>query len=117
MREEIENRLNSGNAYCHSVQNLLSSCLLLKNIKVKMYTHLVLPVKREEATGDWRKLHSEELSDLDSLDIMQLVNSKRWKSLGSILHPGLVMVLWPGGYGPPLYSHNLTPILPSFWAP
>ena len=30
--EEIKNRLKSGNAYCHSVQNLLSPMLLSKNL-------------------------------------------------------------------------------------
>jgi len=34
IREEIKSRLKSGNACCHSVQNLLSSGLLSKNIKV-----------------------------------------------------------------------------------
>jgi hypothetical protein len=37
MQEEIKRRLNSGNACYHSVQNLLSSCLLSRNIKVKIY--------------------------------------------------------------------------------
>jgi hypothetical protein len=32
-------KLNSGNAYYQSVQNLLSSCLLSKNVKMK-YTRL-----------------------------------------------------------------------------
>jgi hypothetical protein len=31
IQEEIKRRLNSGNACDHSVQNLLSSCLLSKN--------------------------------------------------------------------------------------
>jgi hypothetical protein len=34
IQEEIERRLNSGNACYHSVQNLLSSRLLSKNVKV-----------------------------------------------------------------------------------
>jgi hypothetical protein len=34
---EINSRLNSGNTCCHSVQNLLSSCLLAKNIKIETY--------------------------------------------------------------------------------
>jgi hypothetical protein len=33
IRDEIESRLNSGNAYYHSVQNLLSSRLILKKTK------------------------------------------------------------------------------------
>ena len=35
--EEIKNRLRSGNACHHSVQNLLSSRLLFKNLKIKIY--------------------------------------------------------------------------------
>jgi hypothetical protein len=34
IQEEIKRRLNSGNACYHSVQNLLSSCLLSKKIKI-----------------------------------------------------------------------------------
>jgi hypothetical protein len=44
--EEIKRRLNLGNAYYNSVQNLLSSHLLSKNIKIKIYktkiVHVVL---------------------------------------------------------------------------
>ena len=36
--EEIKSRLRSGNACYHSVQNLLSSRLLPKNLKIKIYT-------------------------------------------------------------------------------
>jgi hypothetical protein len=35
---------NSGNACYHSVQNLLSSCLLSKNIKIRIYRTIILPV-------------------------------------------------------------------------
>jgi hypothetical protein len=35
--EEIRRSLNSRNAYYHSVQNLLSSCLLSKRLKAKNY--------------------------------------------------------------------------------
>jgi hypothetical protein len=35
IQEEIKRRFNSGNACFHSVQNLLSSCLLSKNIKLE----------------------------------------------------------------------------------
>jgi hypothetical protein len=44
MREEIKSRLNSGNACYHSVQSLLSSRLLCRNVKVKMYSTIILPV-------------------------------------------------------------------------
>jgi hypothetical protein len=35
-QEEIKWRLNLGNACYHSVQNLLSSCLLSKNVKIRI---------------------------------------------------------------------------------
>jgi hypothetical protein len=35
MNKEIKSRLNSGNACYHTVQNVLSSCLLSRNVKVK----------------------------------------------------------------------------------
>jgi len=37
-------RLKSGNACYHSVQNLLSSSLLSKNLKIKIYRTIILPV-------------------------------------------------------------------------
>jgi hypothetical protein len=96
MQEEIKRRLNSGNVCYHSVQNLLSSRLLSKNFKIRLYKTIILPValyeretwfltlreehrlklfvnwvlrrifgpKRDEVTGEWRKLHNEELHDL-----------------------------------------------------
>jgi len=44
IQEEIKNRFKSGNACCHSVQNILSSSLLLKNLKIKMYIIIILPL-------------------------------------------------------------------------
>jgi hypothetical protein len=44
MQEEIKSRLNSGNDCYHSVKSLLSSCLLSRNIKVKIYKTILLPV-------------------------------------------------------------------------
>jgi hypothetical protein len=42
--EEIKRRLSSGNECYHSVQNLLSSRLLSKNVKVRIYKTIILPV-------------------------------------------------------------------------
>jgi hypothetical protein len=96
MHEEIKSRLNSENACYHSVQSLLSSCLLSKNVKVKKNKTIILPAvfygcetwslifreehrlrvcenrvlrrifgsKRDEVTGEWRKLHNRELRNL-----------------------------------------------------
>jgi hypothetical protein len=44
MHEEINSRLNSGNACYHSVQSLLSSHLLSGNLKVKIYKTVILTV-------------------------------------------------------------------------
>jgi hypothetical protein len=72
------------------VQDLLSSSLLSKNTKIKIYRTVILPVvlywcetwsltlrekhrlrvfenrvpKKDEVTGDWRRLNKEELNDL-----------------------------------------------------
>jgi hypothetical protein len=43
VQEEIKRRLNYGNACYHSVQNLLSSRLLSKNVKVRIYKTIILP--------------------------------------------------------------------------
>jgi hypothetical protein len=44
IQEEINRRLNLGNACYCSVQNLLSSCLLSKNIKIRIYKTIILRV-------------------------------------------------------------------------
>jgi hypothetical protein len=44
IQEEIKRRLNFGNACYHSVQNLLSSRLLSKNKKIRIYKTMILLV-------------------------------------------------------------------------
>ena len=44
IHEEIKSGLKLGNACYHSVQNLLSSSLLSKNLKIKIYRTIILPV-------------------------------------------------------------------------
>jgi hypothetical protein len=44
MHREINSRQNSGNSCYHLVQSLLSSCLLSRNLKVKIYKTIILPV-------------------------------------------------------------------------
>ena len=94
-----------GNACYYSVQNLLSSSWLSKTLKIKIYRTIILTVvlygcetwslilreerrlrvlrrvfgpKRDEVTGECRKLHNEELSDLYSLpNIVLVVKSRR----------------------------------------
>ena len=44
IQEEINSRLKSGNACYHSVQNLLSSSFLSKNLKIKIYRTVIMHV-------------------------------------------------------------------------
>jgi hypothetical protein len=90
----------------------LSSRLLSRNVKVKIYKTIILPVvlygcetwsltlkeehrlrvfenrvlsiifgpKRDEVTGEWRKLHNEELNILySSQNIVRQIKSKRMR--------------------------------------
>jgi len=45
--------------------------------------------KRDEVTGEWRKLHTEELSDLYSLpNIVRVVKSRRMRWAGHVARMG-----------------------------
>jgi hypothetical protein len=44
IQEEIKRRLNLGNVCYHSVQNLLSSRLLSKNIRIRIYKTIIFAV-------------------------------------------------------------------------
>jgi hypothetical protein len=44
VQEEIKSRLKLGNACYYSVQNLLSSSLLSKNLKIRIYRTIILSV-------------------------------------------------------------------------
>ena len=44
IQEKIKIRLKSGNACYYSVQNILSSSLLSKNLKINIYGTIILPV-------------------------------------------------------------------------
>jgi hypothetical protein len=43
IQEEIESRIKTGNACYHLVQYLLSSSLLSRNLKIKIYRTIILP--------------------------------------------------------------------------
>jgi hypothetical protein len=44
IHEEIRSRLNSGNACYHAVQNILSPRLVSRNVKIKIYKTIILPL-------------------------------------------------------------------------
>ena len=44
IQEEIKSRLKSGTACYHSVQNLLSSSLISKSLKIKIHRTIIVPV-------------------------------------------------------------------------
>ena len=115
----ITSRLKSGNACYHSVQNLLSSSCLSKNIKIKVCGTIILPVlygcetwsltvreerrlrmfknrvlrrtgpKRNEVTGEWRKLYNKELNDMYcSPNIVWLIKLRKMRWAGHLARMG-----------------------------
>ena len=59
IREEIKSRLKSGNACYHSVSNLLSSSLLSKNTKIKIFRNIIFPIDFY-GCGTWSLTSREE---------------------------------------------------------
>ena len=44
----------------------------------------ILGPKRDEVTGEWRKLHNEELNLYSSLNIVQVIKSRRMRWAGHV---------------------------------
>jgi hypothetical protein len=50
---------------------------------------MIFGPKREEVTGEWRKLHNEELHDLySSPSIIRIIESRRMKWAGHVTRMG-----------------------------
>jgi hypothetical protein len=69
---------------------------LRENRKLRVFQNRVLRqilgLKRDEVTGEWRKLHNEELSDLYSSSyVIQLIKSRRIRWAGHVAHVGRVL--------------------------
>jgi len=122
--EEIKSRLRLGNACYNSVQNLLSSRLLSKNLKINIYRTIILPFvlygcdtwsltlreerklrvfenmvlrrifgpRRDEVTGEWKRLHNVERNDLYSTPkIVRVIKSRRMRWAGHVVRMGKEM--------------------------
>ena len=53
-----------------------------------MVLRRVFGPKRDEVTGEWRKLHNEELSDLPLPNIVRVVKSRRMRWAGHVARMG-----------------------------
>jgi hypothetical protein len=69
------------------------SLTLREEQRLRMFKHRVLRrifgPKRDEATGEWRKLHNEELDDLySSPNIIRVIKLRRMRWVGHVAHMG-----------------------------
>jgi len=76
--EENKSRLRSGNACYHSVQNILSSRLLPKNLKIKVYRTIILPIVLY-GCETWSLILREErkLSVFENMVLRRIFEPKR----------------------------------------
>ena len=77
----------------HGTTNIKWSLTLREEGRLRVFENRVLRrvfgPKRDEVTGEWRKLHNEELRDLYSLpNIVRLVKSRRMWWEGHVAHMG-----------------------------
>ena len=63
-----------------------------KERKLRVFENMVLRIfgpRRDEVTGEWRRLHNEELNDLySSPSIVRVIKSIRMRWAGHVAHTG-----------------------------
>jgi hypothetical protein len=83
MNEEIKARLNSGNACYHLVQSFLTYHLLSRNVKVKIYKTIILPVVLYVCETWCLTLRYEHrLRVLENMVLRRIFGSKRYGVTG-----------------------------------
>jgi hypothetical protein len=65
---------------------------LREKLRLRVFENRVLRrifgPRRDEVTGEWRKLHNEELNNLYSPNIVRVINSRRMKWAGHVARMG-----------------------------
>jgi hypothetical protein len=75
--------LNSGNISFYPVQNLLSSCLLLKNVKIRINETVILPVVLYECeTRSTTLMEEHGLRVLENRTLRRIFGPKKDKVAG-----------------------------------
>jgi hypothetical protein len=83
IQEEIKSRMKSGNACYPLVQNFLSSSLLFKNLKIKIYRTIILPVVLYGCEIWWITLREEQKPRLfENRALRKIFGPKRGKVKG-----------------------------------
>jgi hypothetical protein len=78
MHEENQSTLQSGNACCHSVQNLLSSSLLSKTIKTKIQRTVTLSVVLNEYENWSLTLKEEHTRRVFQNKVLSRIFGPKW---------------------------------------
>jgi len=80
---------------CETWSLTLSEEHKLRVFEKRVLRRRIFGPKRDEVTGEWRKLHNEELNDLySSLNIIRVIKSKRMRWVGNVARMGA----WRGAY-------------------